>query len=436
MKKIALYGYGVFGKRTSESFRFYWGGEYEVTAIFDMNQAGGEDSFWHLRIQTPEKIKEEYRKGVFEAVMVCIARREIRKSVCQMITDLGVPLFSPGSPNDFAAPEHFRMDNETGISVCRDGYSFHVFKNMLCAAGDGDKTQYIYLFDEQGKLYIENYIKYIHDYQSYLTDYPFRLKDPLPEKVFMEGAWCVIVKSYPGNYWHFTFETADCVYLLEKAGFKGKYICNEDVSSRDLLLIMGISPDRLLSAGELENHKVYVFERLFSINHVGLRPMKCSCDVLPELAEFIRGKLKRNEDSPKKLYVKRVGARKLLNGDEIAEKNGFTTIIPENYNLRDEIELFYNADIVICPHGANSTNHLYMRKGTVFMEIFSDRWYMDINSDICEANGVHYLELIGKACISGPKDRFADFTVDETVFQRMIDKAEHIIAAEKTKPCE
>lgn len=434
MKKIALYGYGNFGKMMAENFRLWWGGEYTVTAIFDKDRAGEKDPFWDLRISDPEKIKEEYSLGTFEAVMLCVLKKKILWTVKEMITDLGVPLFAPGRTEDFAEPRDFPQDPETGISVCRDQYSFHVYKNMLGAVGISAKLQVIYLFDDNGRTCVENYRKYMKDYERYLLSYPFRFRDPLPEKITMEGDWCVLVKPYPLNYWHFTFETADCVYLLEKAGYRGKYIFKEDRSARELLQIMGISPDRLVSTDELELNRVYVFERLFEINQAGIKPMKCPAKVLTEMAEFIRGKLRKDENSPQKLYVKRIGTRRLLNGEEIAVKNGFSVIVPEDYTVTEEMELFYNADIVISAHGASSTNYLYMREGTVFIEVFSDRWHMDINAETCHANGVHYRQIVGKACESGSRDdMFADYTVDEQTFENVIRKAENLLQVYKGK---
>ena len=58
MKKIAIYGYGKYGKRASESFRYYWGGEYCITAIFDSSLVGEEDAYWSLSVLSPEHIAE------------------------------------------------------------------------------------------------------------------------------------------------------------------------------------------------------------------------------------------------------------------------------------------------------------------------------------------------------------------------------------------
>ena len=433
MKKIGLYGYGAFGKTASESFRFWWGGEYEVTAVFDRDLAGEADRFWNLRILSPDAVKEEYSQGTFEAVMVCILAQKIRQPIEEMLTDLGIPLFLPGSVEDFADPESFPQEEDAEISVSRDKYSFHIYKNMLGAVGGSARPEMLFLFDENGRLNAENYKKQPEEFKHSLLSYPFRLRDPLPEKVYMDGSWCALTKPYSGNYWHFTFDMADSVYLMEAAGYKGKYIFRDKPFARELLQIMGVSPDRLVSTEELDCRKVYVFERLYQLGLTRPRELEYSMEVLHEMAEFVKARLKRDESSPKKIYVKRVGIRKLLNGDDIAEKNGFTVIIPEQYSVREQIELFYNADIVICPHGANVTNCLYMRKDAVLAEIFSDRWHTVINADICRTNGVHYLQIVGKACKSGPMDMYEDYTVGEDEFQRLIEDAEEIAGGNMKK---
>ena len=425
MKRIALYGYGKFGKRTAESFRFFWGDEYRVTAVFDKDGQYKKDRFWDLPVQSPSRIKPEYEKGTFDAVMVCIFTKKVRNEVAEYLTDMGIPVFVPGDVRDFADYKAFDEDTDPGITVSREKYSFHVYKNMLGAVADCERYQIFFLFNEEGRVNIDNYRKYIEDYESHMLLYPFRLRDPLPERIYLSGDYCAITKPYSVNYWHFTFEAADCVYLLEKAGFTGKYIYNERIFSRELLQIMGISPERIIATKELDLHKVYVFERLFHINHEGLQHMECSKDVLPEMAESIKKKLKINKDAPKKLFIKRLGIRKMLNGEDIAVKNGFRVITPEEYSVKEQMELFYNADIVISPHGANCTNYLYMHKGAVFAETFSDRWHMDINAGVCEACGVRYLQMKGKAITgSGADGQYADFTVDEEEFIQLIRKAE------------
>ena len=123
MKKLALYGYGVFGKRTAESFRFFWGGEYEVTAVVDRDRAGEDDEYWSLRVLSPERIGAEYKKGIFEAVMVCIGDEETRTQLQKRMQQQGIPVFLPGKTEDFAEQGAFREDGTPEITVDRGKYS-------------------------------------------------------------------------------------------------------------------------------------------------------------------------------------------------------------------------------------------------------------------------------------------------------------------------
>ncbi len=428
MKKAAIYGYGVFGKRTAESFRLFWGGEYLVTAIFDRDRAGEEDAYWALTVLCPGRMRAEYDRGTYEAVMVCISDERARTEIEEQIAAQGIPVFVPGREEDFAPPGAFRTDSAPAADLHREKYRRNVYRDMLGAVADHARWQLVFLFDESGRLDVENYRKYMKFFRQVLLMYPFRLRDPLPEKVYMEGDYCVIAKAFSPNYWHFTFEMADCVYLLEKAGFRGRYIFNDVPFARQLLEVLGVGPDRLLATRELDIHKVYAFERLFDIRQTGMRPAECSPDVLCEMAGFVSGRLGRDGNSPKRIFVKRIGRRRLLNGEKTAVRSGFTVIVPEEYSVAEQMALFHNADIVLCPHGANSANCLYMRPGTVFAEIFSDRWAIEINEPVCGAIGVHYMQMTGKACADGREGSAADYNIDEAELQRMILEAEQFIA--------
>ena len=429
MKKIALYGYGNYGKKASESFRYFWDNEYSVTAVFDRALSGQTDPYWKVQVLAPEKLYEEYRRGTFESVMVCIYDLDTQTGVGEWLENLGIPRFFPGKEEDFAGPDLFRQDEDPKFSIHEERYSFHVYKNMLGAVADYN-WRMMFLFNEEGRVNVDNYKKYMSYFKPYMLSYPFRLKDPVPGKIYMKGEYCLTAKMYLTNYWHYTVEIADGIYLMETAGYTGKYIYYETEYSKTLMSLLGVSADRLISIRDLDPHKVYVFETLYDINHDGMDSMECSETVLPRMAEKIKKSLKRDDSSPRKLFIKRTGQRKLLNGEDLAVQNGFTVIVPQKYSVIEQMNLFYNADIVISPHGANSTNYLYMQKGSVFAEIFSDIWYdhfEDSNMKICRACGILPLQLIGKACGSSTDGMRTDYRVDEGAFLHLIREAERIL---------
>ena len=146
--------------------------------------------------------------------------------------------------------------------------------------------------------------------------------------------------------------------------------------------------------------------------------------VLFEAVQYIKNKLPVEPSLPKKIYVKRIGKRKLLDADNIVAEYGFTTVVPEDYSVREQMTLFYNADIVFCVHGANSTNCLYMRKGTVFIEAFSSYWENRCNLKALAMQGINYLPVTSLENVRENKDGvIRDFKFPEILLRMTIQNA-------------
>ena len=95
------------------------------------------------------------------------------------------------------------------------------------------------------------------------------------------------------------------------------------------------------------------------------------------------------------------------------------------------MKLFYNADIVFCVHGANSTNCLYMRKGTVFIEAFSSYWMNRCNLYVLATEGISYLPVSSLETVRDNKDGVSrDFTFPEALLRMTIQNALSIFRAQ------
>ena len=427
--RIALWGYGMFGKLTSESMKRFWGGAYAVTRIYDIEKREW-DPWWELEVSDPKDISEEHHAGVFEKVMICIHGRMARNQIKEYLNRIGIPTFFPGNIEDVVPAEQF--EKSTGVIHCArtDEYSLFCLKNMRGAVSDHNRSGLMYLFNEDGKIPEESVSYLMAEERDRAVMTPFRLKNAIPERVKMDGTYCVLARLYSENYWHFTFLAADCVSLLEDAGYQGKYILSGTESNLSLMHLLGVDDDRIVKLKDLKNHTVYELDELVMLTYNGKGMIDCSPDAVAHVAEKVKKQLVRREDSPKKLYVKRIGRRKMIHGDEIAKKLGFDIFIPEEHTVKEQIEAFYNADIVLTPHGANSTNCIYMRKGTVFAEVFSSAWPNYINRDICEYQGIHYLSETGEP-IKEPQDAeegmYVDFTVSEEKLRKLVRKAEELL---------
>jgi len=99
--------------------------------------------------------------------------------------------------------------------------------------------------------------------------------------------------------------------------------------------------------------------------------------------------------------------------------------------VKEQMTLFYNADIVFSVHGANSTNCLYMRKNTVFIEAFSNYWKDRWNLYTLSAGKIHYLPISSLENVSGCENgRSRDFKISETLLRISIENAFLIYKAE------
>ena len=174
------------------------------------------------------------------------------------------------------------------------------------------------------------------------------------------------------------------------------------------------------------DEKIYVFEEVFYVVYAlpNDKEKINGVPVLLEAAEYIKRKLPIDASLPKKIYVKRIGKRKLLGADDIIAEYGFTTMVPEDYSVKEQMALFYNADIVFCVHGANSTNCLYMHKDAVFIEAFSSYWMNRYNLYTITAAGIRYLpvnplEIVWKNTDGASRD----FEIPEALLRMTIENA-------------
>ena len=429
--KIAIWGYGKYGRRMFESITRFCSEEYEVVRVYDaayreLEQTKGE---FILQIHNPEELLGDYRNGLFEKVLLCFLWYEVLIKPREFLKEHSIPELHLGSEDDFYSASCFEQGNKP-FDIQQDGYSFCVLKNLYGAMANYESNELLYLFNDEGKVLQEHWSHWLAKVQLHAYDYPFILKNSKAEKIFIKGQYCILTKRTTSNYWHFTYQCLDVVWLLEKAGYQGKYIVPNHSFCTELLCMLDIDPERIIPLKKFEHNKIYVFEEVFCISFSVDKEIY-GTTVLLKAAEDIKKKLPVDSSLPKKIYIKRIGIRKLLEADALLAEYGFTSIIPENFTLKEQMTLFYNADIVFSVHGANSTNCLYMRKNTVFIEAFSNYWMDRWNLYTLAAGKIHYLpvnplETAGE-CKGG---RARDFKIHKTLLRMILENAFLICKAE------
>jgi len=109
-------------------------------------------------------------------------------------------------------------------------------------------------------------------------------------------------------------------------------------------------------------------------------------DVITGINAMALYRMQGKQRKPVNLLISRArtNQRRLLNDDfliqELAELK-LQRVFLEDLKFAEQVELFYNANIIIAPHGAGLTNILFCDKGTTVIELFPD------NRDLGEAIG-------------------------------------------------
>jgi capsular polysaccharide biosynthesis protein len=95
-----------------------------------------------------------------------------------------------------------------------------------------------------------------------------------------------------------------------------------------------------------------------------------------KILEFFEHKLMpdRARSTDKLIYIsrKKAGVRRVINEDDVIsslQKSGFKDYCLEDLSFQEQIELFYDARIVVGPHGAGFTNLLFS-KNVAVLEMF------------------------------------------------------------------
>ncbi len=300
-----------------------------------------------------------------------------------------VPLFA----NEYCAlhPERARP-----FALKHLNLTFHVISDCLCLGS----SQQAFLPAHGGAL-------------------PYILKDSCPYLANEHGLPGIAAGALPGgvveldeaapffppgaqNLWHWVAESLPKLLALEQTGYNGPYILPQDSRvAEETLDLIGIAPERRLRAGG-----VYRVRRL-------LVPPRLSgftlADNMP-LTAFLRQSLLDavgGLPGGKRCYVRRVGTRVIANEEDllpVLADFGFETMVPEELSLKEQLRYMTNADCSLMPHGANATLTLLQKPGSVFIELFGNRYVSYNNMHAVRLLGLRYHAAVEDLDLSSCRD--------------------------------
>jgi capsular polysaccharide biosynthesis protein len=210
------------------------------------------------------------------------------------------------------------------------------------------------------------------------------------------------------NYNHWLIECLSRFYLLKKSRFKP-----------DFYILSNILPfqKQFIEFLEIDNKKILELKpnTIIQANEIIIPSFINNCEIIDLLGHkhyqkqwlpsWI-GNIYREKKEPvkrglNKIYVSRLFAkyRKIENENEMIEilKNrGFKIYFLENMLVKDQIELFLNASIVLGAHGAGFSNMLFCPQNILICELFSEHYHDSSFKILANVLGLKYYYMICK----------------------------------------
>ena len=232
-------------------------------------------------------------------------------------------------------------------------------------------------------------------------EHPIFLRPALPRVERVDGTLVSLAtRGASRNYYHFLLDVLPRWGILQESlpGLEPDHLYVPRTTSyqRELLALVGLDKYDLVATEK---------NRAVSADHLLVPCMPNPQEIAPTwTVEWIRASLPavRTDDKPGLLYVTRgsgPNTRRLV--DEAAlwplmEKRGFVRIDPGTMSVRDQIDHFAAAQVIVGLHGAALSNLVFAKPGARVLEIFPPTYVKHCFWAICERiPGVRYQYLVG-----------------------------------------
>jgi capsular polysaccharide biosynthesis protein len=243
----------------------------------------------------------------------------------------------------------------------------------------------------------------------------------------IEGA-CTTIRSHRNEFYHTLIDNLPRLWVLHLAGAEDAGPVRMLLSS-PLTAAEGYFLDRLLPEHVelefLDPTRSYSVEKFILPSFLSRRFSGC----LPTayLDWFLPRVLpNRPRQSNRRILISRRPTsrgriRCILNEDELfaaLEPHGFERLALEDLSMAEQIDLFYDADVVIGAHGAGLTNLLFAQ-GAKVLELFPQDNVVPHYYFLCKAMGHDYA-----FCLGNGNHRKANFRVDVEAVMESVQRLE------------
>lgn len=239
-------------------------------------------------------------------------------------------------------------------------------------------------------------------------EHPIYLRPRLPEVEHLDGTLAVLAcrgSSY--NYYHFLIDVLPRWGILREALPEVQpdaLLINQSTRyQRELIGLAGLDA---LPIVEPQHTRTWSASRVLvpSLpNHHTMTPRWTT--------DWLRATIRPQDtaDKPRRLYVTRgttPNTRRVLQDEALSaalEQRGFVRFDPGQFSVRDQIDHFAAAEVVVAPHGAGLTNLIFAPEGVRVLEMFSPRYlnptFWGVVDNIPDS---HYRYVVGRGSAPRP----------------------------------
>lgn len=233
----------------------------------------------------------------------------------------------------------------------------------------------------------------------FCSDLIYEGRVPRPRRI--RGSVAVLAAGLSQrNYYHWVAESLPRLRLLEAAGIAPDYyyLPARYAFHRQSLEALGVDPQRLICAGKYSHIQA---DTLYACT----RPRM---EVTPQNAVYLYRLLAgqpwslTESTTRRNIYIARKACdpRNVMNETEVLaalKPWNFTKHYLEDLSVREQIQLFQQADIVVGPHGAGLVNTVFCRSGTCVIEIGTPVRPSALFYYIAHHRGLRYCNFYGQA---------------------------------------
>jgi len=233
---------------------------------------------------------------------------------------------------------------------------------------------------------------------------PIYTQKLLPTTRF-KGTVAYLSNTNTSNYYHWMCLTLPLLRIYQKyldlKNIDFFYVGEAPLTNfqKETLLKVGISIDQVIQKGCKSDRLIVAIP--YRKRYYGHGPIDEETYIFIRNMYYDDLKVIKNS-SKKRLYVARGESkkRKVVNEVEVYQllnKYNFDIVVMDGKTVREQAEIFYQAEVIIAPHGAALTNLLFVQPKLNLLEIFPDSYFPNYYYVMSRYAKANYFYMKGKS---------------------------------------